>query len=558
MATAANDKELAQCLAFAYFAVNPNFNNEKEHRMGFYKLFSDNGFNTSDNKNEYKSHLAKGFDMQDITKTFLKTTTKKKTTKEEEIEEPENLKKDNIKIPKFQMIEKRVGESIPKVYNVAKNFILDKKIIPISSISEYDFLNQQDPFLNLVKDKCLNKILNKFGLGQNRADTLSPIDILIIKRSEKSKITKFFTNFERRVDPLIIDYNKALSDLMQSKEMLPVSLKLPETVKGTPYISVIDYPENRSVRYIDPYLKFLSYVLDRPEKTERMIDQLIQFNFDKFDPKLIWLLPVAFNYTKIIDTRSLNPKSLYPYDIGFSLEIGRSGFNGQFVKSASGGPVPANWTGGISQNFFQLFARTYPKYKQVEENFINAREKVFYDVVKKYKWNFSNATEEQKKLYTKAINILSANKIIHGMSSMEPINNFFLEIEPKSMKQGSVIWSEATLEFMKNIIQTTLAGLDRKMHTIKAEKRATILFEWFKNCEFGHFLFMGGPNAQLHFKKCLFMSIYGLMTKKSYTSFKSIDDYTGMKVYVENVLKSTNKISNIREEFVAPPHYVLS
>ena len=106
---------------------------------------------------------------------------------------------------------------------------------------------------------------------------------------------------------------------------------------------------------------------------------------------------------------------------------------------------------------------------------------------------------------------------------------------------------------MQYIIKNTLQGLGKSMHTIDQEKQGKTLFEWYKNCQFGHFLFMGGPSAELHFKKCLFMSIYGLMTKKSYTVFKNLDDHAGMQKYVHNILKT-----NSRQEFVAPPHFVLS
>ena len=155
-------KELIQCLAFAYFAENPSV--DKEHEQEWYDIF-DPRFKVSKTalKSKYGKYLSTNFDYDRTLKEHLSEVFEKGTIKK--------------------------NPRLIKVYLVAKKLV-DSNILK-TSLNQYKFLDQNDKFVQTIKDSCLDRIAKTLKLSL-KPDILSPSDLFFVKANQQKFIEKEF------------------------------------------------------------------------------------------------------------------------------------------------------------------------------------------------------------------------------------------------------------------------------------------------------------------------------------------------------------------------------
>jgi len=533
-----NTKELAQCLALSYFAEHPKYekpvgNKDTDHAIRFYTLFSG-----KENVTNYKKkYLSNTFPIDKVKTEFA--VTKTATGK-----------------PSFHTTAK-------KVYNVARACVESRMFkFPLN---QYEFLDQDDPFTKTVKDNCLTNIKTAFGYPKSvKVDIFSAVDVFFVKSSEKKKI---MDDFKRTFDdPKTIlkegvwgksgtnDYASMMGKYMKEGSLIPVSLKLPTNVTSLPKISLVSLDtKNNSSEDIDPFMKMLAAILDEPNKTKHIIDTVIEIDFDKFimHELLNWVFPVNFNFKKLIDRKTNKP--IEDYNLRFNLYAqGHSaGWNGQFDASTREFK-DKQWVGGASIPAFERIAKEYPEYGRTVKKMVELRLSVFDKFTENLQSKNPEAFEKIKALKTTAHSELSKQKIVYG-TLVKGVKEFFDRYDDFTGNKG--INSTPSYTQYQNEFINAVRHFDKKYPGAKDTRVKTIKAH-FAHAQISYFLNEGNKNFQLYFKQKMFVTIYGLITKKAHKVF-DLDDYVGMRNAITQSIQDTAG-KEIIHEFKSAPHYIVS
>ena len=511
---ASDTKELAQCLAFAYFAENPNYN-EPNHAINFYSLFDLRQSITS-----YKSkYLSNTFPIDLVKKEFLITQKIDTKTKRETIS--------------YHITAK-------KVYKVALECI--KKNLFNKPLNSFYFLDQNDAFVALLKKITLTNIKKALNLPY-KIDALSTVDIMIVSKTEKKKIEAEFSNAFYDVKTTLnnilinkIDYADMINKYILLGDLYPISLKLPTVLSITPKIKLISLkrkPLHEQID-IDPYIKFLNIILQNPNKTNQIINQCIEIDFNKFSTGnvLNWWFPVNFNYHKVIDPKT--KQKIEDYHLRFNLfaQGYGSGWNGQFDISTRK-YKDTQWVGGISVDTFEYFARNYPEYSAVIKSLTKLRVEQFEKLITQY----PNADKTEIK---KVSTILNSDKIIYTATPVKTLSDFFSTLDENAFNQYKI-----------NVIN----AISKENKTYQHNKRQKYIDAHFVHAQISYFLLMGGFRFKLYFKQRMFLTIFGLITKQTHKVFNQYD-YISMN----NIIKKEIELNDekIIAQFSASPHYIIS
>lgn len=526
----ADTKELAQCLAFAYFAEHPN-SNEKDHDLNFYSLFSG-----KENVTKYKTkYLSKQFPIDKVKKEF--TVSKTATGKIS------------------------YHTTAKKVYNVANDCI--KKGLFKFKIQEYEFLDQNDPFVLFVKDECLENIKKAFKLSY-KIDALSAIDVFFVKKSSKVKILKEYKDKFSDSDTIIKnaiwgdgdnnDYTSVTERFMNSGELIPVSLKLPDNISDKTQIKRVQFHSGKdSAIEIDPYIKFLSVILDDPKKTEDIIDKVIDIDFKNFSTGdlLNWVFPVNFNYSSLIDPQTKKPMSNYDLRFNLFAQGYGAGWNGQFDKKTKLNQS-LQWVGGVGAATFENFAKSYKEYRGVVKKMKQQRLDVFEAFCDAFKKDYPEIFQDNDSLYRLAKSELSEEKIIKATVDQKETKQLFDTLESnlkERPKNVLPLYREYQLAFIDSVRGST------KQYAGSIENQEKYIDAHYVHAQISYFILEGGPKFQLFFKQRLFLTIFGLITKKAHKIF-DMEDYPTMRNIVHKTIQ--HESGKIKAEFSTAPHYIIS
>ncbi len=515
--SASNTKELAQCLAFAYFAENPNFNSPG-HDIGFYELF-DRKQTITNYKTKY---LSKTFPIDKLKAEFVVTRSINTQTKKEQVS--------------YHITAK-------KVYKVAKECVI-KGLFGDRTLDQFYYLDQSDPFVLLVKDQTLANIKTALKLNY-KIDALSSVDIMIVSKTAKKSIEQEFTNAFKDKDITFnsifinkVDYGDMINKYVLSGDLYPVSLKLPTILAITPKIKLVSFkrkPLNKQLD-IDPYAKLLSLILQNPNKTNQIISQCIEIDFDNFSTGdvLNWVFPVNFNYNKVIDP--ITKKALEDYHLRFNLfaQGKGAGWNGQFDKTTRK-YKDIQWVGGVGVGTFETFAKKYSEYANVVSKVTKIRLDVFEKLIKPYK--DINDLDKQKVIY-----VLRQQKVIYDKKDLDVINEFLSGLDTKISLYK---------QFKLNVIHT----ITKENKNYSSKERESYIDHHFVHAQISYFILMGGYRFRLYFKQRMFLTIFGLITKQSHKVFNKYD-FISMKNIIDRQIKIND--DTIVAQFSAAPHYIIS
>jgi hypothetical protein len=577
-------KELMQCLAFAHFAVHKySQQNADEHEQLFYDLFD---LSNSPDVKPYEKHLGMNFQFNRIFQNWKTTVTAKSQ-------------------------EKSVHIDVKIVYDVARNFY--QKNLISRNFHMYEFLDQSDPFMQVIKKQCLTKIIKATKLPF-KEDILSSADVYIVRSSEKNRIQKDFEDeILKKSDVYLINnfdkYNQILEEYWEKHSLFGVSLKLPES-NGAKHIKVIGKPHNavskKMLDKVDPYSKFLAMLSDPQTDVNKLIEETV-FIHKNMDVNRVaaWKFPVTFRYRRL---------GLYDKDVKFNLMAwpkaqdaggGTAGFNGQFFNT----PGYSNqWVGGTGVRTLENFLFQYPEYSKINNELISIRRKALnyaltgsinkspnlvqqidtqITVKKPYgagkepvykktgkfsrmgylkgqqgKYYYGEKPGGQTKsyqmnikniqtLYERAKRDISKPVFVVGSERQEGLTKFIEEYQNIMGNQN-----------VMNDYRTAVVNLIlKKPISTKTTETDSMIKTHYENAQISYFLTRGGPNLYRYLKQRIFLTIFGVITKKAYKVF--------MEKNPTGILKSTQIIGAIKaqvikgivkniKEFDTVPHFYMS
>jgi hypothetical protein len=574
-----NTKEFAQCLAFAHFAVIPyNANEAEQHKKAFYDIF----LSSKDQQEtgverpkliKYRNHLGGGFQFRSTINEFKSKY---------------NSKKDTI----------TAHTTVQKVYDVALSLYTSKVVGQNWEI--YEFLDQTDKFTTTVKDEALNKIKQVFGLTF-RLDMLASFDVFIVHKQKKQQILSEINQHIVNADDATIlsNYclnrhtyrtilNRHFASKSNTRSLVAVSLKLPGTVEQKKYINIIG---TKNVRkevsdYIDPYTKFMTLAYTATSsQLKSLIENLIKIEYGQFKVSpsvLTWELPVTFRYrvaAQKVFGRDIEPLSDMNYKIIFLAQGYGAGWNG-FVAEGHQGPP---WTGGGGVSTFEHFYEQYREYSTVIQKLVHMRAKAFNYVLTGRETSGSTDTRsfstKLKNLHRKATQDLLTKKILSTVKQSKSLMDFFKAFDEETGRVNtatayqvalinlvrkqvspSIKISDRYASFtMKDMIPNPNKKTPKDKDKIQISRLATPqetddrIEAHYVHAQLAWFAFIGGKNFQTYLKQRMFLTIYGVISKKGYKIFDYDNNLTTIKSAITAEVKGVP-----RAAFDSAPHLLLS
>jgi len=597
-------KELMQCIALAHFAVYKySVRESAKHEQSFYDLFDPDIPNDEVQLRKYQNHLGENFQFDRVFDNWETTVTPSTNEKSVEI-------------------------AVKIVYDVAKT-LYERNLIS-KNFNMYEFLDQTDPFMKVIKTNCLDKIIKALKLPI-KGDILSSADIYIVKKAEKNTIKKDFQDeILSKSDIYLINnfdkYNQILEEYWEKHSLFGVSLKLPST-NGTKNIKVVGKPKNavakKMLKAVDPYSKFMAMLSDPKTDIDKVIDETV-FLHTNIDVNRIgqWKFPVTFRYRRL---------GIHQTDVKFNLMAwpksqddggGSAGFNGQFFNTPG---YSTQWVGGTGVKTLEEFLFQYPQFNKINNELISIRRKALnyaltgsinktpnlnqqisteVDVSKPYgagreakyrklkttgknkdpitpytdegmysrmeykkgsygKYDYGRKPSSKTKtykmqirniqtLYERAKREISQPVFAVGASRQDKLVKFISEYEKITQNQRVLdTYRVAVVNLiLKNPITSGMNNTDSAM--IKTH---------YENAQISYFLTRGGMKMHRYLKQRIFLTVFGVITKKAY------------KVYLQKnpneIFKSTQIVSAIRaqvtksmikniKEFDTVPHFYMS
>ena len=566
-------KELIQCLAFAHFAVEKySSSNEEEHMQSFYDLFDPQNKPLKKTIGLYTKYLSNGYDFDRVYKNWKSGFTKKEGI--------------SVKI------------TVKIVYDVAKEFYNSNTIS--RNFTQYEFLDQKDPFMQNIKEIPLAKILKAMKLTF-KPDVLSSADIYIVKKTEKRKILADFNNeIMKKNDLYLINnydkYNEILIKHWKQHNLFGVSLKLPTSnqAKNIKVVGVADHALNKAMKKkVDPFTKFLSLLSDPKTDVKKVIDDTIDIK--NYDIKgAAWNFPYKFKYKKL---------GLYPSDVTFILQAwpkaqtdggGSAGFNGKFDRGIIG--YSTQWVGGTGIKTLEDFISQYSQYGKIMNELGYIRQKALnyaitgsvtkrpninqevnskmdikfpqkmkttvyskkgkpqqrnlkgevrgVDYGKGGKLSGTMKVKNLQSFYASAVRELKRKGLNIGVSRNEKLLKFFNEYEAAT---GEV-------NMMKKYKQAVVNLCKGKQASVRIDKSDSMLNTFYEHSQLSYYMLRGGAE---YLKKKIFLTVFGVITKKGYNIVKDSDLNSSKLVNAIRVNASKALVKEIKS-FDTVPHFYMS
>lgn len=562
-----NTKEYVQCLAFAYFAVHKyptKKEDQEDHMASFYNLFVTSfdrkNFNIQKlNLRLYKNHLGNRFPFVSTIRDFnTKVNEKGKIT---------------------------ADTTVQKVYDVSLE--LYKSRVIGQNWEKYEFLDQTDIFTQTVKDAALNKIKEVLGITF-KLDMLASFDMFVVNKQKKQIIlNEINTHILNASDSTILKnyslnqhtyrtiLNRHFYSTSNTRSLVAVSLKLPGTIEQKKYINIIgtENVKKELSEYIDPYTKFLTLAISsKPNELKSLIENLIKIEYGQFRTEsnvLTWELPVTFRYkvaAQKVFGRDIEPLSDMNYQIVFLAQGYGAGWNG-FVKVGKQGPP---WTGGGAASTFEFFYEQYPEYSMVIQKLVQLRAKAFNYVLtgqENGKINDSTFSSKLKASYQAALREITTRKILVNSlkAKYDKIEEFFnLYDEETGNKDSITMYYVAVINLVRGKVKSSIKitnnyasfnmfvgkKKERKATTSETQER---IKAHYAHAQLAWFTFIGGKSYQTYLKQRMFLTIYGVISKKGYKIFDYNKNISTVKSAITASIKKMPKAA-----FDSAPHLLLS
>ncbi len=526
---ATNLKESLQCFAFAFFAKHKVI--DSSHQQRWYDIFDpDDREQPGKLRQVYGTYLSGTFGpdiFKEVLNKYGSTKTKTNTIS--------------------------VDSAVKKVYLVVEKVINSNFFS--HSLSQYVFLDQSDPFTVLVKDDCLTRIARALDM-MGKADLLSPVDIFAVRKNKLAAIFRdFYTNILEADDDQILSnmawgvtgkntYRTLSNKYFKTKDLVGISLKLPETISGAGVMKIVgtEDVDPHLLNFIDPYTKLIAAMLAHPQQTKKLIQDVVDIEFDNFriTPSILsWEYPVTFKYKDIVDPRT--GAQLHNHNLRFKLFTwSNAGFNAQWYK---GQGAPGNWTGGAGiESLGELFIK-YKEYPQILDDLVDQRREAFYYAIHgSTKDPSSSIPSKLRPAYNKALDDVEKKSII--TNDAKNLISFLKTYSSSSNKY---------LVYQAQVVKNLTKQMRNAARTVTSDPKRLEAHYVASQCAW--FLFRGGNNLHKYLKQRMFLSLFGLITKSGYKIFQG-EEETVMENYIQKTFSKNKR--KVTAYFNSAPHLVLS
>jgi hypothetical protein len=526
-------KENLVALAFSYFMVSkPTVQNDPTHYDNWHNIFKN--FLVKDVKSTYKSHLESNFDYSGLKSEYAYD--------KKRVEEFEKLELETDTAKKEKKIKEKTNTHIYTVYYQIQELYFSPFIIKSKN---YRIYTQSSLFTRKVKDYCIQRLHKVFGLG-GQYQILSPVDFFIVNYDEKANIEKQFRdniwknknetdiliNYEKNKDKT---YEHIITNYFKTHDLIPISHKLPE---GRQDNASIKLSGNKSKlrgynrKYIDPYSELVIALQNKtPSEIDTLINKVIDINYDKWDIRdnidsSTWTLFFNFNFKEL--NRQFD-------NAEFGLDplpgTGSGSYNGKFYSK--GGRTP--WVAGMAPKSVEQFIKQYPGYIRIMQILAKRREKCFIDVINISKIDINKSVKGKK-----AINFLNQNKFQSFDETKKNVLPYFVELGQPNLFQ----------DYQNELIKTLKkeGGYVADVGSIKNDK---VRSNHYISIQMAYLWLFGGRNMQMYLKKKIFFTIFGAITKRSFSGI------TGTKLINLAKKEYSDKVKDIKVSITSAPHLIL-
>lgn len=540
---ASDPKELLQALAFAYFAENPypasgDIDAKEKHIVNWYKSFID-----IENLKPLQSYVSKVFPFT-LVMAIYNANTKEKN-------------------------EVQVHEHVKISYNTAKK-LLESGLL--GDMKNYIFIEQNDPLTHKIKNDPLNRLKKVFGFT-GRFDLLSAIDLFAIKKDtsiQNTIINELDTHITSATDATILSnfsygttgrhtYRTILNNHFAHRNLIGISLKMADSPSSTPHLLIVGTAKGLNAsqeKAIDPYTRFLSVLMANVDRIGELISKLItikSFNFE--DNTQSWYTTISFNYSKV-GLREFDDVDfkLFTWDGG--------GYNGQF---AIGPHTSEQWVGGAAFSSADTFFKQYTGYAKIIKELIAIRQHAFVYAITRGNPDFTEESSAyaRKQLvneFNAAVKQISAEKIIYKVLLNRDVLNFFTKYD-KITGRKDKSWDVYRTEIIRRCqSESNRTGWHHMgMSNTRFTSHEKHLETGYANAQGQWFLARGGKgySGEMYIKQRLFLTIFGLISKKGYKVFESL---TGDINAIRGAIRvEVNKVKkNMIASLDAAPHILMS
>jgi hypothetical protein len=205
--------------------------------------------------------------------------------------------------------------------------------------------------------------------------------------------------------------------------------------------------------------------------------------------------------------------------------------------------------GGVSVPTFEKLVSNFGEYQKLVPEIVKIRRDAFDDV-----YNSILVPDKKEQKYKEIRNIVCRKRIISTQTEMRQIQEFFNSFP--GMEKNKYYF-----DFINKSIDRYVKELKPKRAKIAHSKIDDELFKYshFIHAQLSYFMFKGGKNFRLSFKKRMFLSIFGIITKRSYRIL-DVEDFQSMKIVVKNMIEKdiTHNKKVVKLHFEALPHYIFS
>lgn len=398
------------------------------------------------------------------------------------------------------------------VYNQVLKFY-NSGIIQMSP--KYKIYTQSSEFCSRIKDESSKRLKQVFEMKGNY-ELISPIDFFIVKSGKANDIRKKFTDNIINASPQKIflayeentnTYENMLNEHFQSGDLYGISHKMSNGITSTPHVKIagnISKYKTNNLKNIDPYsLLAISLGHMNPGQLKSTLQKIIDIEYNLFDLKehndsSTWRITFQFKFSQL-------DKSMHDVRV-FLLPLpakGSGSYNGKLQTDFSVKRTTP-WIAGISPRSIQPLLSQYQEFRDMNAKMSRMMIDSFHETIgdiKKYESN-----PDYKRILT-FLKLREFHSFARLKDAMTPL---FLFIHSNDSKEANEMLDSYMLKFIEKIrneFGTRSFNPDRiplnkiRNHYISLQ----MAFYWL----------YGGERFREYFRKKLFFTIFGAMSKRS-------------------------------------------
>lgn len=398
------------------------------------------------------------------------------------------------------------------VYNQVLKFY-NSGIIQMSP--EYRIYTQSSEFCNRIKDESSKRLKQVFKM-RGSYELISPIDFFIVRYKNANKIRKRFTDNIINASPAKImlayeentdTYENILNEYFESGDLYGISHKMSNGITSTPHVKIagnISKQKTTNLKNIDPYSLLAISLGDMNDgELKSSLQKIIDIEYNLFDLReqndsSTWRITFQFKFSRL-------DKSLHDVRI-FLLPLpakGSGSYNGK-LQTDFAVKRTTPWIAGISPRSIQPLLSQYQGYRDMNAKMAYMMIEAFHETIEDIQKYESNPD------YKKILTFLNLREF-HSFSRLKDVMTpLFLFIHQNNSKNANEMLDSYMLKFIEKI-RTQFGTRSFNPNRIPLNK----IKNHYISLQMAFYWLYGGENFREYFRKKLFFTIFGAMSKRS-------------------------------------------